>query len=676
MAALGAPPAASRLAFTQLSPAPDVGFWQELTRRKLDVWRLDSSPAPVHGYFEAPPAVGAPEKCFLLREGFDAPPSFPAGAVWLRGDLKNFNAVEEFRTFLSGEGRAMRVAETGAELRRTIESGKVLDDPVLLRPLLAVAFADLKKYHYAYTVSMPVLAPPGSWSTFAATQPAEQAGIDREALARLSEELRIDNALAAAGIFLLVRDGPDAQWNTRPLAELRSIAERGHDSANVIVGFVDPSSSPEAPGYPLRNLLVVVARHWPGQRRILAFRDPHLAARGASTATRSVVFSVDCSEAAASAALADPAPKEVLIAGWSKIQNFDLTAFLDKKRVAADAVDLNVKLMKWRLLPDMDPGKMNELRFLLLGSGTLGCGVARSLMGWGVRKMTFVDSGRVSFSNPVRQSLFTHRDAAEGRGKAKAAREAVEAIMPDAEVMDVELDIPMPGHPHAKPEVLRASIRKLRELIDSHDVVCMLTDSRESRWLPSLLVSASQTLEVDRPPPLGLTCALGFDSFLVGRQTWRKQAAACYFCNDVTAPRDSLAFRTLDQQCTVTRPGVSGFASNVAVELVAALVQHPDGFSAAASEEAGASPLGATPHQIRGYLGDFRLAPMETEPFSRCICCSAPVLARLAAEGDAFIERVVADSSELEEISGLKAMKEAVHDEDVMSFGDDEEFDD
>jgi len=455
---------------------------------------------------------------------------------------------------------------------------------------------------------------------------------------------------------------------------------------NLVVGFIDPSTSVEVPGWPLRNLILAVAKHRSGQRRFLAFRDVHLSSR-ANAVPCSRVFVVNALPGHADFTLVSPPPPEVQFAGWSKIQTFDLTAFLDKKRMASDAVDLNIKLMKWRLIPDLDPSRMKNLKFLLLGAGTLGCSVARSLMGWGVRRMTFVDSGRVSLSNPVRQSLFTHSDAAEGRPKAQAARHCVEAILPDAEVQDVELEIPMPGHKHQSSAVLRQRVAQLDQLIGSHDVVCMLTDSRESRWLPSLMVASRQKDHQSQSdeshqhlPPLGITVALGFDSFLVSRQTYRSSTSACYFCNDVTAPSDSIAFRTLDQQCTVTRPGLSGIASSIAVELIAALAQHHDGFQAGSTctasgdvGQAAVSPLGAVPHQIRGYLAEFRLAPAETEPFSKCISCSPAVLDQYVKQGCCFVERITENSSELEEISGLAGMKAAVREDEVLSF---DEFDD
>lgn len=64
-------------------------------------------------------------------------------------------------------------------------------------------------------------------------------------------------------------------------------------------------------------------------------------------------------------------------------------------------MDLNLRLMRWRAVPSLDVGSLSSQRCLLLGAGTLGCSVARTLLGWGVRRLTLVDNARVSFSNPV-----------------------------------------------------------------------------------------------------------------------------------------------------------------------------------------------------------------------------------------------------------------------------------
>jgi ubiquitin-like modifier-activating enzyme ATG7 len=97
----------------------------------------------------------------------------------------------------------------------------------------------------------------------------------------------------------------------------------------------------------------------------------------------------------------------------------DLKSFMDDKSLAKEAVDLNIKLMKWRLLPTLDIPKIQSKKCLLFGAGTLGCQLARNLIGWGIKHITFIDYSKVSYSNPVRQSLFEFEDTLKG-GKPKA----------------------------------------------------------------------------------------------------------------------------------------------------------------------------------------------------------------------------------------------------------------
>jgi ubiquitin-like modifier-activating enzyme ATG7 len=51
--------------------------------------------------------------------------------------------------------------------------------------------------------------------------------------------------------------------------------------------------------------------------------------------------------------------------------------------------------IRWRAIPHLDTAMLASTKCLLLGAGTLGCGVARTLLGWGVTNMTLVDNGTV-----------------------------------------------------------------------------------------------------------------------------------------------------------------------------------------------------------------------------------------------------------------------------------------
>jgi ubiquitin-like modifier-activating enzyme ATG7 len=192
--------------------------------------------------------------------------------------------------------------------------------------------------------------------------------------------------------------------------------------------------------------------------------------------------------------------------------------------------------MKWRLAPDLNLDIIKETKCLLLGAGTLGGYVSRNLMGWGVRKITFVDYGSVSFSNPVRQPLFEYEDCLNG-GKPKAiqAAEMLKRIYPGVDAEGHSFSVPMLGHALADEAKTKADYDKLEALINAHDVIFLLMDTRESRWLPTVMGKAAGKVVMN--------AALGFDSYVVMRHGAEathegQDTLGCYFCNDVVAPAD------------------------------------------------------------------------------------------------------------------------------------------
>ena len=293
-------------------------------------------------------------------------------------------------------------------------------------------------------------------------------------------------------------------------------------------------------------------------------------------------------------------------------------------------------------------------------------------MAWGVRNITFLDNGRVSYSNPVRQSLFELKDCGNASGgafKAIAASEALGRIFPGVVSRGIVATIPMPGHPIGKSEIssVQKEVKQLDSLIEEHDVIFLLTDTRESRWLPTVIASAKDKLLIN--------AALGLDSWLVMRHGSspdddKNSRLGCYFCNDIVAPDNSMRERTLDQQCTVTRPGLAHIAAAMAVELMVGVVHDEKKHRASAGPTN--SNLGVIPHQIRGLLSAYTMMTPTTPAFDCCTACSSKVVNTYRNDQFDFVKRVSHEVSYLEDLSGLKHLRDQAEDVDV-DWGDEDE---
>jgi ubiquitin-like modifier-activating enzyme ATG7 len=93
----------------------------------------------------------------------------------------------------------------------------------------------------------------------------------------------------------------------------------------------------------------------------------------------------------------------------------------------------------------------------------------------------------------------------------------------------------MLGHPITDEQNTRLDFETLEKLIDEHDAIFLLMDTRESRWLPTMMGKAKNKLV--------LNAALGFDTYVVMRhgvfgEDEKAATLGCYFCNDVVAPAD------------------------------------------------------------------------------------------------------------------------------------------
>lgn len=140
---------------------------------------------------------------------------------------------------------------------------------------------------------------------------------------------------------------------------------------------------------------------------------------------------------------------------------------------------------------------------------------------------------------------------------------------------------------------------------------------------------------------------------------------------------------TLDQQCTVTRPGVAPIASALLVELLTSLLQHPLGKDAPAPQPTAGvmpdrdppeHPLGLVPHQIRGYVSTFQNMVIRGQSYDCCSACSPTILGAYRKDGWAFVRQALLEKDFVAELSGLAEVQRRA--EEMAAEVDWEEEDD
>lgn len=749
----------------------EIPFYASLASHKINHDKLDDSARKLLGLYEIRPADAKEHSCRMQVHGNAlTSDDVPANYYRAEGIIKNLNTIEEYRNI----DKLQLIQQAGRTIWEAINDGTIYSCPSLLASFLVLSFADLKKYKFSYWFAFPALTQDPSWipvepddasSTASSSRP--EAKFPYTKLNSIESPTLVDKVMTwkygvdtrQHGFFLVRRDygatqpqtnestGDEDFGPTSPQSPLTPSANLGYtwtvgslssyetgffdgvDPKDRFVCFVDPSNytDPAAPGWMLRNLLVLVRERWKIDRvQILAYRETQMR----RDAARSIIFTMQLSKESkklrqpssssplptdsslSSTATTSRIPPTPKVVGWERNAQgklsgrlADLTEYMDPKKLADSAVDLNLKLMKWRISPNLNLDKIKETKCLLLGAGTLGSYVSRNLMGWGVRKITFVDNGTVSFSNPVRQPLFNFTDCLEGgKQKAVAAAEALKLIYPGVDSEGHVLSVPMAGHPTTDVEKTKADYEKLQKLVDEHDVIFLLMDTRESRWLPTVMGKSAGKIVMN--------AALGFDTYVVMRhgislhkspptistdlaekqipgQTPQLELG-CYFCNDVVAPADSMKDQTLDQQCTVTRPGIAAIASALLVELLVSVLQHPLGAAApatlartssssadtSAAAEAVEHPLGIVPHQIRGFLSTFSNLNIIGRSYDCCSACSDKIVNAYRSEGWEFVLKALNEKDYVEELSGLKDVQRAAEAAELdidFSEGDEEE---
>lgn len=233
-----------------------------------------------------------------------------------------------------------------------INDGSIYSCPSLLASFIVLSFADLKKYRFSYWFAFPAIHSTPSWvpsdseskNTAQETSPLSSSqrnltAVESSTLVEAVQTWRYGVDSRQHGFFVARKEYDSSSnsengqtssnelnfvWKVAPLSAFEDGFFQKSRSEDRFICFADPSNYENAPGWMLRNLLVLVRRRWKlSEAQFLRYRDVH-ARRDQG---RSVVIKLKSEAADSGQDATDTSGKDVMprVTGWERNASGKLT---------------------------------------------------------------------------------------------------------------------------------------------------------------------------------------------------------------------------------------------------------------------------------------------------------------------------------------------------------------
>lgn len=622
------------LKFTDIIPIFDNTFWTNLHFQKSNEYDKTATYERITGNFNATEHV---TKLDFSFSSFNKLDNTPMSRV-MKGELSVLRTKEELDNFVYSQSYLLM-----KDIWDSIQSGSIFDTHDLLNQFTLSIYIDGYKFYY--------------WIAFPVFKMPYEIPVKRRYL--------LNQLITTHSELDLIYTQINGHWQNDPNVDCftlnnlivqplttEEMASLQYCSNPKII-YNDKGCDSDYPGWALRNLLFAIAYHIEKNIHltIICYREDH-----ENSIMSSPVFDIILKPSSYEGIeFKNNIPEYFrgLVYNKSnetgKIIPFmrDMNKIMGKTTSSTSIVSTNSRIIGTEL-KNFDMEIITKTKCLIIGTGTLCCNAIRNMISWGITNITVVGDETVSRIDIIKQNIYLLDDL--GKNKAKAIEKNLKKLYGKINITGIDIRIPEPDDREENMDVLQNTLEQIDQLFRDNHVILLLTETIESKWLPTVLATA-----YNMPCFTALT---GFEKFLVmrhGRSLKDECQMACCFCND---PDD------IEDKSRTSRPGVETIASSWLVELLVSFL------ASCKNKTDSLTKLVKLPQNIYGDVSVMDTTHNKSPASPNCIACSPEIMKHFKSNSIKFIKAVLMNKNYLSGIVGVNAQptNSVIFDESLINI--------